>query len=101
RCARGVPRADQSPNEDDADDRGEGDRSPAKPGLGRRVLHTFARTARESRLLLREFGEIDAARCAFDRVSLLMSALGTVHRPSLYRLRPPPAWGQIALFARH
>ena len=108
RCAGGCPPAHQPPDEDDADDRGEGDRTPARSGRGRHVLHTFARTARESRLLLREFGEIDAARCAFDRVSLLMPALRTVHRPPLIPpqataslgpdriFRPPRAAGPVA-----
>src|SRR2546430_15536158 len=59
----------------------------ALPISVRKFIVRRARAARDQRLLLGEFREIDPARCAFDRVSLLMSALRTVHDPALI---PPP-----------
>src|ERR1700726_2011601 len=55
-----------------------GARPPTEPRLSPLVARP-AGAARERRLMLGEFREIDPARCAFDRVSLLMSALRTVH----------------------
>src|SRR2546430_9489775 len=44
----------------------------ALPISVRKFIVRRARAARDQRLLLGEFREIDPARCAFDRVSLLM-----------------------------
>src|SRR6202045_2753617 len=59
-----------------------------------------AGAACERRLMLGEFREIDPARCAFDRVSLLMSALRTVHLEA-YTASPAGRPGARSQFCAH
>src|ERR1700730_16308981 len=87
RGSHGAP-AQEVPGECRAHYRGEGERTPTETGV-RTLVARPAGAARDPRLLLGEFREIDPARCTFDRVSLLMSALRAVH--ALRLIRPSPA----------
>jgi len=78
--------AQDVPGECRAHHGGEGERPPTET-TDRKFIVRRACVACDQRLLLGEFREIDPARCALDRVSLLMSALRTVHDPALI---PPP-----------